>query len=112
MRYDQPKSLLEIAVKAVGTRRAVIALSFAVKWGLWTESDDPDARTGRTPDFARWALMGRSTADKQMRTFRDAFPMFVTPDAMWAWARPQVDRNEFERVQLAQLGALRWDVVA
>lgn len=105
-------SLLEVAVSRVGLRKAVTALTFAIKWGLWQESNDPTRVNGRAPDFAVWALMGDSTARRQLRVFRDVFPEFAGPDAMWDWAKAEIDRKASVRVQMVQLGALRWAAVA
>lgn len=102
MSNPKSQSVLEIAVGRVGVKIGVKALTFALKWGIWTESDDPDAWSGRVVDFARWALMSPAKAYGQLEAFRSAFPEFEYPDALWASASKNVDRAAAERVQFAR----------
>lgn len=104
-REKKAPTLLEVALRRVGLRKAYIALEFAVAWAI------VEADLGRPPvtadEFGDWWQLSRSQSFRQQATFRETFPEFSTPSEMFAAVGVKVQGQDRERAT-GEVFAARW----
>lgn len=104
VRHKTNPTLLEVALRRVGFRRAVVAMTYLVKWGVYCELE-PEPH--RVDEFAKWAGVSLAAGYRQREAFGEAFPEYESPAAVWPLVKEAIDRKASERVQVGQACAVR-----
>lgn len=114
-------SVLEVALSRGGFRKGTKACRHAITWGLWLEAtpgedlstDRRGSRWGpprerRMEDYAAWWGRSRGQVYKDQQVFREVFPEFDDPTALWSLVRERVELKATLATQVAQLGSVAW----
>lgn len=97
-------TLMAMAIRNVGMRKAFKAMLYLAQWGIAYEAEGP-----MTPEqLSEWWKESRATSFGNQAKFREAFPGEQTPERLWTVAQVERATRRNQKEVLAQLTSAPW----
>lgn len=100
---DRKLPLMRYLTKKLGVRRGYMCMAFIVAWGTAAAAfaDEHPGEEFNVTRYYEWWKISESTAMREQRLFREAFPQYSTPSDLL---------DEVRRQKVGSVQELRWSL--